>query len=230
MIKPERYVELIGDRYKADGDPVRAEDQMRYMRDKFPYYGLKAPEWVAILRELFAEHGMYLGDELTAFVRLCMEEEYREMHYAGLQMLEKRVRKLDRQAIGFLEECALTNSWWDTVDWVNKLVGIHFKRHPDLQHTTARRWIEDDNIWLQRLAIIHQLTYKNDTNWDLLQEMILRRTDSTEFFVQKAAGWALRQYSKFQHQRVIGFIDAHPQLPALSRREGLKWLKSNGYL
>ena len=224
------YVELIASTFQEAGDPIRAEGQMRYMRDKFPYFGLKAPEWVAILKDIFARHGLYEGEELKAFVRACFEQEYREMHYAGLQMLEKRMRKLEKGDIEFLKECALTNSWWDTVDWVRKFVGVHLLRFPEMQRDVALTWIEDENIWLQRLAIIHQLTYKDKTNWPLMQEVILRRQDSSEFFVQKGMGWALRHYSRTDANAVIGFIEAHPELPALTKREGLKWLKKNNML
>lgn len=199
------------------------------MKDLFPYYGLKAPQWVAILKEVFKEHGLYEGPELNAFVRLCFEEEYREMHYTGLQMLEKKIKKQEKDTIGFLEELVLTNSWWDTVDWINKLTGIHFKRYPDLQIATAEKWIETDNRWLQRLAMIHQLTYRGVTNWDLMQRMILRRAYTDDFFVQKAAGWALRQYSKTNGSAVIDFVKTYGnKLSPLSRREALKWLKTKG--
>jgi len=226
-ITPAEYIEIISKRFAREGDPVRAEGQMRYMRNLHPYYGLKAPEWVGILREIYSEKGFFTSDELFDFVRQCYEEEYRELHYAGLQMLERQIRKLRAKDIDFLQECALKKSWWDTVDWINKFVGIHFKNYPELQRPTAEKWGESDNIWLQRLSIIHQLTYKDNTDWQLLKEMILKQSDSREFFVQKGSGWALRQYSKTNGDAVIEFINEHPELPALTRREGLKWLRNN---
>ena len=227
-ISPARYVELVVELYSEKGDPLTAEGQSRYMRDRFPFYGLKAPEWMAIIKDVFKVHGLYEGDELHQFVRLCFEEECREMHYTGLQMLEKKIKKQPEDAIIFLEELALKNSWWDTVDWINKLVGIHLKRYPDLQIATAERWIESDSRWLQRLAMIHQLMYKELTDWDLMQRVILRRADSDEFFVQKAAGWALRQYSKTNGRAVIIFVRKNSdRLASLSSREALKWLNSN---
>ena len=224
---PKRYVELVTRLYSSKGDPLTAEGQARYMKDRFPYYGLKAPQWMAIIKDVFKEQGLYQGDQLKSFVRLCFEEECREMHYTGLQMLEKRIKKQPTDSLGFLEELALTNSWWDTVDWINKLVGIHFRRFPDLQVATAERRIESDNRWLQRLAMIHQLTYKELTDWNLMQNMILRRADSDEFFVQKAVGWALRQYSKTNGPAVVSFVQENrDNLASLSRREALKWLNS----
>ena len=142
-------------------------------------------------------------------------------------MLEKCVRGLDKADIDFLEECICTQSWWDSVDWMNKLVGIHFERFPELQEPYAEKWIASEDIWLQRVAIIHQLTYRENTDWELLKRMILHRATSSEFFVQKAAGWALRQYSKTAGDVVVVFVEKHPELPSLTRREALKWLRKN---
>jgi 3-methyladenine DNA glycosylase AlkD len=224
-ISPAQYVARIDRVYADKADPATAEGQMRYMRNRYAYHGLKAPQWVALLKEMFAQYGLYDGQELRAFVRQCFESEYREIHYAGLQMLEKRIKKQPPEAIDFLEECICTESWWDTVDWLNKLVGIHFKRYPDLQRPIARRWVESDNFWLQRVATIHQLTFKSQTDFHLMCEMILRRAESKEFFVQKAQGWALRQYSKYDAESVAAFVNAHPELSSLTRREALKWLE-----
>jgi 3-methyladenine DNA glycosylase AlkD len=224
-IAPAEYVRIIRQRFLSAGDPERAEGQMRYMRHRFAYYGLKAPEWVAILRKLFKEHGMYDGKDLQTFAGLCFREEYHEMFYAGLQMIEKQIRKQPPGFIDFLEKAIIKGDWWDTVDWVNKLVGIHFLRFPEMQYQYCRKWISSDNIWLQRVAILHQLLYREKTDEKLLFEMILRRKNTEEFFVQKGAGWVLREYSKTNPKAVVKFIKAHPDLPKLTVREGMKWLR-----
>jgi 3-methyladenine DNA glycosylase AlkD len=224
-LSPRDYVMLVRKKFSEAGDPIRAEGQMRYMRNKYAYYGLKAPEWVAILKEVFAEYGMYDGKDLRTFARLCFNDEYHEIFYAGLQMIEKQIKTQRKDFIDFLEKAIMTGAWWDTVDWISKLVGIHFKRYPELQHEYARKWISSENIWLQRVAIIHQLLYKDKTDQKLLFEMILKRKNSPEFFVQKGAGWALRQYSKTNPKAVREFISKNPELSPLTRREGMKWLK-----
>ena len=202
---------------------------MRYLRNKFAFYGLQAPEWVAILKREFKQNGKYQGAMLHDFVRLCFEDDYREIHYTGLQMLEKQIRTLPAEDIQFLEACICSQSWWDTVDWVSKLVGLHFRRYRTLQRPTCERWVDADNIWLQRVTMIHQLSYKeHELDADLLLEMITRLKSSREFFVQKGAGWALRQYSKIAPEAVTTFIERNPDLAPLTRREGLKWLKKHG--
>ena len=115
-------------------------------------------------------------------------------------------------------------SWWDTVDATAKYVGVFFKKHPHLTKPTTLRWITSDNRWLQRMAIIFQLAYKKETDVDLLFEYVLRKADSEEFFIQKAIGWALRQYAKIDAAEVKRFVEV-TDLKPLSKREALKHFK-----
>ncbi|MEO1261799.1 MAG: DNA alkylation repair protein [Bacteroidota bacterium] len=229
-MKPTEYLKNIKIIFQENGNPEVAEGQMKYMRHKFEYYGLKAPTWMGLLKTEFKEKGIYTGEELKEFVRLCMADEYREINYAGLQMLEKKMKKNPSAFIDFYEELILTKSWWDTVDWVRKFVGVHFQKYPELILPTTQKWMASDNIWLQRICLIFQLTYKDKTDFKLMQKYILELAHSDEFFIQKGAGWALRQYSKFNAEGVIGFIGSHPELKPLTKREGVKWLKNQGLI
>lgn len=222
-VSPEEYAAFILERFLEAGDPIRAEQQRAYMRHKFDYCGLGAPKWMAMLKEIFATHGMYTGKELKAFVECCFEQEYREMHYAGLEMMQRQLKLQNKSWIRVLEKLIQTHSWWDSVDWLAKLTGIYFKKYPDLQHPYARKWIASENIWFQRVAIIHQLLWKEETNEALLFELIRKRKDSKEFFIQKACGWALRQYAKRNPKRVEWFLKNHI-LSALTIREARKQL------
>ena len=225
MISPDKYHQHIKQVFEENGKPEIAQGQMKYMRHQFEFYGLKAPTWVALLKEIFREKGIYAGEELKTFVRLCMADEYREINYAGLQMLEKQMKKNPENFIHFYEEIIQTKSWWDTVDWIKKFVGVHFQRFPHLTLPTTEKWMGSGNIWLQRTCLIFQLTYKDKTDFGLLKKYILQLAGSDEFFIQKGAGWALRQYSKFNAEAVIRFVEDNPQLASLTKKEGLKWLK-----
>ena len=225
MISPEEYFNLVRNKFALAGNPEVAQSQMKYMRYQFEYFGLKAPVWTPIVKNLMKEKGVLSGPSLKEYIRRCYKDEHREMHYAGLQMLEKQIKNEDRTMIHFLEECILTNSWWDTVDWVSKLVGWHFLRFPDLQHSTCNKWISSSEMWLQRVAIIHQLSYREKTDEKLLFHLILQKSESKEFFIQKACGWALRNYSRTNKKAVSDFVSKHV-LPALTVREGMRLIKA----
>lgn len=223
-IPPAAYVDLIRRTYLDAGDPVRAEGQRAYMRHQFDYCGLRASEWMALNKGIFSQHGMFTGKELKEFVMLCYDQEYRELHYAGIDMMQYMLKMQDTSWIRVLEKCITTQSWWDSVDWLAKLTGIHFMRFPELQKEYAYKWIEGNNMWLQRVAIIHQLLYKAKTDEKLLFEMIRRKADSKEFFIQKACGWALRQHAKTYPEAVRRFLKKQ-SVSTLTMREAKKQLE-----
>ncbi len=223
-MKPAEYVKRIQDLLVRAGEPARAEQQAAYMRHQFDYCGLGAPQWMALVKSFYATHGMYTGKPLKAFVLLCFDQDYREVHYAGLTMMERMLKLQDRDWIRVLEQCITTRSWWDSVDWLAKLTGIHILRFPELQERYAYAWINGSNMWLQRVAIIHQLSYKENTNEVLLFELIQRSAESREFFIQKACGWALRQYARTRPEEVLAFL-RHQPVSKLTYREAVKHLK-----
>lgn len=224
MLTPEEYLQHVKTIFQAAGDPGRAQGQMAYMRNQFEFYGLKAPEWAALSKQIFINKGIPQGAELKTLARLCMDDEYRELNYFALEMIQKVQKKQPEEFIMFFEELITTRSWWDTVDWLAKLVGIHFRRFPQLIGPVTERWMASGNMWLQRVCLIFQLPYKEKTDAELLFGYILELKDSKAFFIQKGAGWALRQYSKTDPEAVVAFIEAHPQLAPLTKREGMKWI------
>lgn len=223
MLPAPDYYALVRDRFRAEGNPAIAQGQMAYMRHQFDFFGLKMPAWMALTKAIQAEHGLPQGEDLKTFVRLCFQDEHREMQYFGLETLQKSLKKLPAEDIGFLEELICTRSWWDSVDWLNKLVGLHFKRHPALIRPVTQGWMGSGNIWLQRVCLIFQLPYKHDTDAGLLFDYVAQVSDSKEFFLQKGAGWALRQYAKTDPDAVQDFVQK-TRLAPLTRREALKHL------
>ena len=139
------------------------------------------------------------------------------------------MKKNEENFIAFYEELIKTKSWWDSVDWIRKMVGVHFQKFPHLIIPTTSEWMASGNIWLQRICLIFQLTYKEETDFDLMKKYILQLANSKEFFIQKGAGWALRQYSKTNSNGVLEFVEENQQLAPLTKREALKWLNANGF-
>ena len=135
--------------------------------------------------------------------------------------MQKTLKAQAPEFIEFLEELILANSWWDTVDWISKLVGMHFKRFPQLIVPVTERWMDSGNFWLQRVCLIFQLSYKEKTDADLMFKYVRRVADSKEFFLQKGAGWALRQYSRTNPEAVREFL-ASTRLSALTKREAMR--------
>lgn len=196
------------------------------MRYQFDYYGLKAPAWLNIINSHVQQQGLLKPEYLPTFIELCFEDPFRELQYAAIEITQRLQRHLGPAAITWIELMIKEKSWWDTVDWLAKLAGIHFRFYPAHKLPVTRRWMDSDYLWLQRSALIFQLLYREETDFDLLSRYILELKSSREFFIQKASGWALRQYSKYNPQAVKKFVHQHP-LPALTTREALKWLNKH---
>lgn len=225
MINANQYYEYVRSVFSDQENPQVAEQQARYMKGHFDFFGLKAPVWVALLKEIFAKEGLLSDNELREFIETCFDDDCREMHYAAIQMVQKNIKKQEENFIETLEYMILTKSWWDSVDWMATLVGIHFQRFPHLILPTTERWMASGNMWLQRVCIIFQLKYKKNTDYELLTKYILAVADSKEFFLRKAAGWALRDISRYNPTFVIDFVEKNPQLSPLTKREALRLLK-----
>jgi 3-methyladenine DNA glycosylase AlkD len=220
------FVNIIMERLQAAADPVRAQQMAAYMRDQFIFLGVMAPIRKEIVKGVLKEFGRPQPEDWELLAKLCFAENApRELQYTLGDILIPVKKKLPETMLPTIETLILTTSWWDTVDWLAPhLAAAIMQDKEELTREVTERWIDSENIWLQRSAIIFQLHAKKKTNETLLFDYILSRADSKEFFVQKGAGWALRQYSKTAPRAVAAFIEQHV-LPPLTVREGLKILQ-----
>lgn len=210
--------------FELHSNTENAEKMAQYMRHQFEFYGIKAPLRKELLKELEQKQGRLKGSDLMEFVQAAWEEPQRELQYLAMDRMDKVKRQLNLDFLSILEYCIVHKSWWDSVDWLAiNGIGTILKKHPKYIQKYNEKWISSDNIWLNRTAILFQLKYKDQTNIDLLFFNILAVANSKEFFLQKAAGWALRQLSKSNPLLVNDFIQNHI-LPPLTVREGSKYL------
>ncbi|MBN2135876.1 MAG: DNA alkylation repair protein, partial [Acidobacteria bacterium] len=148
--------------------------------------------------------------------------EHREFQYFAVGLLDKYVKKVPGDFINIYEWMIINKSWWDTVDAIAaNLVGLHFQRFPDLITPRTEKWMKSGAMWLQRTALLFQLRYKDKTDFDLMTRYIIELKDEKEFFIRKAIGWALREYSKTDPDTVFKFVKQNKLAP-LSEREALK--------
>ncbi len=196
-----------------------------YMKHQFAFFGVTAPQRRRLERAALRAAGRPTEDEVVAFVRAAWGDPERELQYAAAGRLGAIAPV---SSAGLLEEVELlirSKSWWDTVDdLASHTVGPLVRAHPDLV-SAMDAWIADDDIWIARAALLHQLGAKEATDTDRLFGYCLARADDREFFIRKAIGWALRQYSWTDPDAVETFVVAHgDRLSPLSRREATKRL------
>jgi 3-methyladenine DNA glycosylase AlkD len=209
--------------FEQNADPAKAGPMKSYMRGQFEYLGIKTPIRTALQKEFIQQHGLPPLDQLDSISRDLWSLPQREFQYAATSFLGKLENKLEPEFITTLEYLLVTKSWWDTVDTIaGNTVGAHFKRFPKVKEKYIKKWRKSDNLWLRRTALLFQLSYKKDTDFDLLCEIIKENLGSDEFFINKAIGWALRQYAWTDPKSVKKFVKATKELSPLSQREALK--------
>jgi len=209
--------------YGGAADPARAVPMAAYMRDQFPFLGLPGPAQKVLAREVLAGLPKPTEDDLRAVALGCWELPEREYQYFACGWLRRHARIC---SAGFLEtarQLIVTKSWWDTVDALAAhLVGPLVSGHPTLV-STMDSWVAGDELWLTRTAILHQLTYKEDTDAARLFRYCVAQAGHRDFFIRKAIGWALREYARTDPGAVRAFVRAHrDRLSGLSVREALK--------
>lgn len=196
-----------------------------YMRDQFQFFGIKSPLRKELVKEIKAVIKPNPSLDYQEFIQLLWDDPHRECQYIATDLMGTIKKKIDVGWIDFLEQLILSKSWWDTVDFLApNLLGNIFQRNSLIGYEYTDKWIESDNIWLQRSALIYQLRYKENVDFDQLKRYIIRRKESKEIFVPKAAGWALRQYSKFNPEEVKTFLAQHEDLAKLTIKEGSKYI------
>jgi 3-methyladenine DNA glycosylase AlkD len=220
------YVASLKTLFEQNADPVQAAPMKKYMRDQFEYLGIKTPQNAVLQKEFYKEHGLPELSELDEVLHDLWSLPEREFQYVGMGLLGKFEQQLPAEFIDTVEYLIVTKSWWDTVDAIaSHTVGTHFKRFPKIRERYLKKWRISKNIWLRRTVILFQLGYKKDTDFELLAEVIQENLGSTEFFINKAIGWALRQYAYTDPNAVREFVKSTALHP-LSRREAMKHLEA----
>jgi 3-methyladenine DNA glycosylase AlkD len=204
-------------------DPDRAAPMAAYMRDQFPFLGIPSPAQKALTREVLTGLGRPNETDLAAVAQACWQRPEREYQYFACAWLRRHARTCGEGFIDTARYLVVTRSWWDTVDALAAhLVGPLVAQHPRLVEVTDG-WLVDDDRWLVRTAILHQLTFKEATDATRLFRYCTVQAGHLDFFVRKAIGWALREYAKSDPAAVRTFVAAHhSRLAALSVREALK--------
>lgn len=212
---------------EREADTNDAAHMASYLKNLFPFFGIKATPRRAILKGFIEQYGKPDCTDLPGIIRNLWSLPEREFQHIGVDLAEKCAKKFREEDIGLFEMMITEKSWWDTVDMVaSKLVGQWLLNYPHRRDEKVREWMESGNMWLQRTCIICQLKYKAKTDEDLLFGCILEVIHSKEFFIRKAIGWALRTYGQTNPEAVVQFVAANEnELSGLSKREALRNIK-----
>ena len=227
MNDPENLLMKMRRELKRIADPAKAPGMQAYMKSAMPYHGVPAPAQRRLFREQFAAVTFEsAGSWRDAVLYIWRNARFREERYLAIAFCQYRHAHAFHtpDALAMFEELIVTGAWWDFVDALaSHNVGLLLRLYPGEIRREMRRWSRSENMWKRRTAILCQLTFKQSTNLPLLYSCIRPSLGSREFFLQKAIGWALRQYAWSDPREVRRYVREHEHaLSPLSKREALK--------
>ena len=216
-------VEFIQTELKKSADPEKAGPMQAYMKTDQPFLGVPAPLRDQIFKKAKKEYPIKFFEEYKNAIKFLWNGTYREEQYMALEIATKFKKFRITEAWPIYEQMAASAKNWDTIDWIAAhLIGELVLQNRHFEQDLLRL-SESDNFWLRRVSLLAQLKFKDLTNTLLLAELIEKTLHEKEFFIRKAIGWILREYSKTNPHWVIEFVKNNEgRLSGLSKREALK--------
>lgn len=216
------YLKPLIKSYKQNINIEKAAGMKKYMRNQFDFIGISSPMRKELFRSFINEYGYPENDNMINIIKVLWELNYRDYQYSAIGLITKRIKTLDTDFIPVTQYMITNRSWWDTVDAIaSNIAGPLLLKDKKFMRSINKKWINSDNMWLRRTALIFQLNYKEETNEKMLYSNIKKCAKEKEFFIRKAIGWALRQHARKNPESVRDFVN-NIELSTLSTREALK--------
>lgn len=220
----DKYSE-IRRRFEENEDRENAIKMAKYMRNQFAFYGIPTPKRKKLYRDILKDEKKRKTVDWD-FLDQCYEDEHREFQYLVSDYLIALSSVLTYEDIPKIRKYIKEKQWWDTIDFLDQVIGDIGLRDARVDGLMLE-WSEDEDFWVRRIAIDHQLLRKEKTNTALLEKIIVNNLGSREFFINKAIGWSLRDYSKTDPEWVRDFIRRYgDRMDKLSVREAGKYMET----
>lgn len=215
--------ETIKKLFESHSNPERAISMSKYMKDQFSFYGITAADRKNLYKDFLKTEKKQDSIDWK-FIDQCYADDHHEFQYLAYEYLLVMKKQLSFEDISLVKDLVMKKSWWDTVDFLAQVVG-NIVLKDSLVDEEMLAWSREENIWVQRIAILYQLRFKEKTNTTQLEQILLNCVGTNEFFINKAIGWALREYSKTNPDWVRDFLEKYQeQMANLSIREASKYL------
>ncbi|MEC5386652.1 DNA alkylation repair protein [Uliginosibacterium sp. H3] len=207
-------------------DPTRAAPMAAYMKQRFVFFGIPSPARRAAVKAQVAGLGRAPdADWLLAVAEALWGFDERECQYVAVDLLVKFAARFEASHEPRLAALVQAKAWWDSADLIAAHVyGSLCRRAPALQ-ARLDAYATHEDMWLRRVAILHQLNYAGETDRARLDAILKANLDHTDFFIRKAMGWALRQFARHDAAWVRDWVvENADRVSGLTRREALKRL------
>ncbi len=211
--------------FEDNVNPENAIKQKAYLKNQFEFLGLAKPVRVKLEKDFVKSTKLLAKEEVIEIIFELSKLGFREYLYTAQMVMQANYKQFSYEDILALTVITRSNQWWENTDGFQNFLKKWFRDNPDYIKPFVLAFYNDENMWMRRLAIIAQLGMKDLTDFGVMESAIKYNLKYENFFIQKAIGWALRDYSKVNKVAVSNFIDNHQsQLSNLAIREGSKYL------
>jgi 3-methyladenine DNA glycosylase AlkD len=180
-MKPD-FLPLISAALASAAEAERAPAMRAYMRDQFPFLGVGTPQRRAACNPLLRALKDADPNTLLTHAHALWQLPEREYQYVALDLLALHWKQLPPTHIPALIELVQNKPWWDTVDAMVGIIGDILRGQHDYMDTA----LSDNNMWVRRIALLHQLGWREKTDTQRLFNYCLTLAHEKEFFIQKA--------------------------------------------
>jgi len=210
----------------ALADPDKAGPMQAYMKTDMPFYGIPKPARGVVESELKERFVPASANQYRRNVLALWGLNHREEKYLAIGYARTFKKFVTFEHVDLYQRMIVEGAWWDLVDELAiSIVGKVVLNNRVRMRPTLEKWIEHDDLWLRRAALICQIGHKRETDPEMLFDFCVRRAHEKEFFIRKAIGWALREFAKVEPDAVRAFLARNGEkLSGLSRREAAKHL------
>lgn len=224
MTYSKEFVATLKPQLTALRNRTAAIGAQSYMKDIAPFLGVKTPERRSLVKKIAREFDLPTSDELAQTARALWKLEEREFHYAAFDLIQIQIDAANKKFLEDHVEYLITHkSWWDTVDGLGSAAVSPLTDKYGCEKL-IEKWNKSENIWLIRSAIQHQRGRKFEADNKLILRYCHEHAESTEFFIVKAIGWALRDMAKVSPREVRNFLMEHPDLGSVAVLEAERGL------
>lgn len=230
MTRSAELVKFVQKEFKRLADPSKAPEMAAYMKTDMPFYGIQKPFRAEVYKQMKKLYPPQSQKEYESSILALWALPHREEKYAALEFATQFPAFVSSESVPLYERLIREGAWWDLVDVLAvALAGHALLKDRKLVKPTMERWIKDDDMWIRRSAILSQNHHKKETDPEQLFRYCLKTSHEREFFIRKAIGWALREYSYSDPRAVRDFIVKNKEsLSPLSIKEGSKRLNIHG--
>lgn len=226
----DELVSFICTEFAALADETKAAPMAAYMKTDMPFYGIQKPERIPVYKAMKQKFPAQSQTQYESAIKALWKLPRREEKYAALEFAKQNKGFITVKSYPLYRSLIVSGAWWDLVDDIaTNLISDSYMVERAAINPIIEEWIDDKDMWIRRTAILAHNHHKSKTDWQQLSDHCLRRAHEKEFFIRKAIGWALREYSYANPQAVKAFLQKNKaQLAPLSFKEGAKQLLRAG--